>query len=158
MSLYATHRKMSIGFFEKSAAEAAAENQRPRLDCAKSPPPEGERPPVGSALTRPNRQVRLHSIVINSAFGHSCLAGECPFRRAFCVPPPVGRGNTDDYLCGWDNPVWPQGLDEWEFMEYNKSKSLPCAGVAELADAPDLGSGGQPCRFKSCRPHHVYTS
>ena len=39
-------------------------------------------------------------------------------------------------------------------MEYNKSKSLPCAGVAELADAPDLGSGGQPCRFKSCRPHH----
>ena len=27
------------------------------------------------------------------------------------------------------------------------------AGVAELADAPDLGSGGYPCRFKSCRPH-----
>ena len=27
------------------------------------------------------------------------------------------------------------------------------AGVAELADAPDLGSGGSPCRFKSCRPH-----
>ena len=23
--------------------------------------------------------------------------------------------------------------------------------VAELADAPDLGSGGQPCRFKSCQ-------
>ena len=27
------------------------------------------------------------------------------------------------------------------------------AGVAELADAPDLGSGGHPCRFKSCHPH-----
>ena len=29
------------------------------------------------------------------------------------------------------------------------------AGVAELADAPDLGSGGFPCRFKSCRPHQM---
>ena len=29
------------------------------------------------------------------------------------------------------------------------------AGVAELADAPDLGSGGFPCRFKSCHPYHV---
>ena len=27
------------------------------------------------------------------------------------------------------------------------------AGMAELADAPDLGSGGQPCRFKSCYPY-----
>ena len=27
------------------------------------------------------------------------------------------------------------------------------AGVAELADAPDLGSGGRPCRFNSCHPH-----
>ena len=27
------------------------------------------------------------------------------------------------------------------------------AGVAELADAPDLGSGGYPCRFKSCHPY-----
>ena len=26
--------------------------------------------------------------------------------------------------------------------------------MAELADAPDLGSGGQPCRFKSCYPHN----
>ena len=24
------------------------------------------------------------------------------------------------------------------------------AGMAELADAPDLGSGGRPCRFESC--------
>ena len=25
--------------------------------------------------------------------------------------------------------------------------------MAELADAPDLGSGGRPCRFDSCHPH-----
>ncbi len=25
--------------------------------------------------------------------------------------------------------------------------------MAELADAPDLGSGGFPCRFNSCHPH-----
>ncbi len=25
--------------------------------------------------------------------------------------------------------------------------------MAELADAPDLGSGGRPCRFDSCYPH-----
>ena len=31
------------------------------------------------------------------------------------------------------------------------------AGMAELADAPDLGSGGQPCRFNSCYPHHYGT-
>ena len=29
------------------------------------------------------------------------------------------------------------------------------AGVAELADAPDLGSGGRPCRFDSCHPHYL---
>ena len=29
------------------------------------------------------------------------------------------------------------------------------AGVAELADAPDLGSGGRPCRFKSCHPYEM---
>ena len=28
-----------------------------------------------------------------------------------------------------------------------------CADMAELADAPDLGSGGRPCRFKSCYLH-----
>ncbi len=29
------------------------------------------------------------------------------------------------------------------------------ADMAELADAPDLGSGGRPCRFKSCYPHKI---
>ncbi len=30
--------------------------------------------------------------------------------------------------------------------------------MAELADAPDLGSGGRPCRFKSCYPHKIRNS
>ncbi len=30
------------------------------------------------------------------------------------------------------------------------------AGVAELADAPDLGSGGRPWGFKSLHPHHLF--
>ena len=29
------------------------------------------------------------------------------------------------------------------------------AGMAESADAPDLGSGGRPCRFDPCYPHHA---
>ncbi len=28
-----------------------------------------------------------------------------------------------------------------------------CADMVELADTPDLGSGGRPCRFESCYPH-----
>ena len=31
------------------------------------------------------------------------------------------------------------------------------ADMAELADAPDLGSGGRPCRFKSCYPQIIKT-
>lgn len=27
----------------------------------------------------------------------------CPFRGAFRVPPPHGRGNTENYLCGLEN-------------------------------------------------------
>ena len=29
------------------------------------------------------------------------------------------------------------------------------ADMVELADTPDLGSGAQACRFKSCYPHFV---
>ena len=29
------------------------------------------------------------------------------------------------------------------------------AGVAELADALDLGSSAHACRFKSCHPHQI---
>ena len=31
------------------------------------------------------------------------------------------------------------------------------AGMAELADALDLGSSGRPCRFESCCPHSEKT-
>ena len=30
------------------------------------------------------------------------------------------------------------------------------AGMVELADTMDLGSIGQPCRFKSCYPHFLF--
>ena len=36
----------------------------------------------------------------------------------------------------------------------DSNQPLVHAGMAELADAPDLGSGGKPCRFKSCYPYH----
>ena len=32
---------------------------------------------------------------------------------------------------------------------------MPYAGMAELADALDLGSSGQPCGFDSHYPYHV---
>ena len=44
--------------------------------------------------------------------------------------------------------------DTIQFVLLHKRAALKkYAGVAELADAPDLGSGGRPCRFKSCHPH-----
>ena len=44
--------------------------------------------------------------------------------------------------------------EDLQFLE-KSCKIERNADVAELADAPDLGSGGQPCRFKSCRPHQT---
>ena len=38
------------------------------------------------------------------------------------------------------------------------SRQILFAGVAELADAQDLGSCVNSCRFKSCHPHHVKRS
>ena len=35
----------------------------------------------------------------------------------------------------------------------SRGRIAPFAGVVELADTLDLGSNGQPCRFKSCRPY-----
>ncbi len=60
-------------------------------------------------------------------------AGECPFRRAFRVPPPYGRENTDDYLCGWDTspPLCPiaknfqTGYNECIVGEVRVRKPLP---------------------------------
>ena len=36
-------------------------------------------------------------------------------------------------------------------------KTIKYAGVAELADAQDLGSCVNSCRFKSCHPHQTKT-
>ncbi len=38
---------------------------------------------------------------------------------------------------------------------YRQTHIAASAGMAELADAPDLGSGGRPCRFKSCYPQEI---
>ena len=35
------------------------------------------------------------------------------------------------------------------------TSAVKYAPVAKLAYAPDLGSGGKPCRFKSCQAHHI---
>lgn len=39
-------------------------------------------------------------------------------------------------------------------MIYCNYPGIISAGMVELADTMDLGSIGQPCRFKSCYPHH----
>ena len=45
-----------------------------------------------------------------------------------------------------------QGLTFFSFWSrIEKSFKMAFAGVAELADAPDLGSGGRPWGFKSLR-------
>ena len=38
----------------------------------------------------------------------------------------------------------------------NPSSPAMRAGVAELADALDLGSSSSECRFDSCHPHHIF--
>ncbi len=45
---------------------------------------------------------------------------------------------------------WQKKLAFCRELRYNQ---LCDADMAELADAPDLGSGGRPCRFESCYPH-----
>lgn len=40
-------------------------------------------------------------------------------------------------------------------MIYCNYPGIISAGMVELADTMDLGSIGQPCRFKSCYPHHI---
>ena len=43
-------------------------------------------------------------------------------------------------------------------MIYCNYPSIISAGMVELADTMDLGSIGQPCRFKSCYPHQLAAS
>lgn len=50
------------------------------------------------------------------------------------------------------------GMERCKTLTFSSSDGIILvvpAGMAELADAPDLGSGGRPCRFKSCYPHDL---
>ena len=60
--------------------------------------------------------------------------------------------------------IWPHGqaVKTPPFHGGNRG-SIPrgvtkYAGLAELADALDLGSSGKPCRFNSCHPHQKKVS
>ena len=58
---------------------------------------------------------------------------------------------------GWIETHYSRFLKKIQLTNHNKRDNIyendRCAGMVELADTPDLGSGGQPCRFKSCYPH-----
>ena len=43
-------------------------------------------------------------------------------------------------------------------QSYQKTGRIPdlFCGCGGMADAPALGAGGQPCRFKSCHPHSIF--
>ena len=69
---------------------------------------------------------------------------KCPFRRAFHVPPPVGRGNTDDYLCGWDTSLSKNQLTPTRFSGIIKKTRCSSPGRA-------LGLGPRGTEFES--PH-----
>ena len=55
--------------------------------------------------------------------------------------------------CGFKNTSCPDQL-ALALEEALAEQSTKYAGMAELADAPDLGSGTSVCRFNSCYPHH----
>ena len=68
----------------------------------------------------------------------------------------VGRGmgnRTGSRRCD-AKPQIP--LDNAPFLCYHIRVSKQYAGMAELADAQDLGSCVNSCRFKSCHPHQKY--
>ena len=49
-------------------------------------------------------------------------------------------------------------LDKAIFSCYNDKNSIKnICGRGGMVDAPVLGTGGIPCRFKSCRPHQKKT-
>ena len=69
----------------------------------------------------------------------------------------VGRGmgnRTGSRRCD-AKPQIP--LDNAPFLCYHIRVSKQYAGMAELADAQDLGSCVNSCRFKSCHPHQIST-
>ena len=82
-------------------------------------------------------------------------------------PSPSGKAQAFDACSRWFESNWPcyetlaQSVEHLTFNQVVAGSIPAClipffirdfADVAELADAPDLGSGGRPCRFKSCHP------
>ena len=81
-------------------------------------------------------------------------------------PSPSGKAHAFDACSRWFESNWPcyetlaQSVEHLTFNQVVAGSIPAClipffkghADVAELADAPDLGSGGRPCRFKSCHP------
>ncbi len=60
---------------------------------------------------------------------------ECPLRGVFRVPPPVGRGNTDNYLCGLDNPREAgQGFGQRGRAGRTEGKALSKRGIQEARE------------------------
>ena len=70
------------------------------------------------------------------------LAAQSMLEQGILFVPPAGDFSYLDFPCR---------------ISYNKKYGYEQpyfhAGVVELADTPDLGSGGRPCRFKSCHPY-----
>ncbi len=56
-------------------------------------------------------------------------------------------------LMGYSQVVKASDFDS-DIEGSNPSSPAIDAGVAELADALDLGSSSSECRFDSCHPHH----
>ena len=83
-------------------------------------------------------------------------------------PSPSGKAQAFDACSRWFESNWPcyetlaQSVEHLTFNQVVAGSIPAClipffkghADVAELADAPDLGSGGRPCRFKSCHPQY----
>ena len=53
---------------------------------------------------------QIRSLHKSSSGNYSANGRESPFWRVFRAPPPCGRGGTDDYLCGLDNPPMARRL------------------------------------------------
>ena len=60
------------------------------------------------------------------------------------------------HIMGYGQVVKASDFDSVTEGSTPSSPAIICAGVAELADALDLGSSSSECRFNSCHPHQFY--
>ena len=69
----------------------------------------------GTSVSGLIRMIVLEFFYLNNdlvIFWNQAAEPGVPFRRAFRAPPPYERGNTDDYLCGWDTSGRAAGLEK----------------------------------------------